>query len=79
MFLKFEIGAHVAKRKASASLRLPNKRGVVVGFVEKPNKNGARRFFYVVKCEHSDRCEEWSPGVTFLVSDETASPVAFCS
>ena len=77
MNLKFPIGSHVFKKKPCASLRAPNLRGTVVGFVEKPNRKGARTYFYVVKLDGSGALQEWQPGITCLVGDKTASPTAF--
>jgi hypothetical protein len=77
MKTKFKIGDVVAKKKPSAGLELPNKKGTIVDFVEKTNRNGVKSLFYVVQCENTGKREEWSPGITFLSSDETASRVAF--
>lgn len=77
MKTKFKVGDVVAKKKPSANLELPNKKGTIVGFVTKTNKNGVKSLFYVVECENTGKREEWAPGITFLSSDETASRVAF--
>jgi hypothetical protein len=77
MKTKFKIGDVVAKKKPSAGLELPNKKGTVVDFVTKTNKNGIKSLFYVVQCDNTGKREEWAPGITFLSSDETASRVAF--
>ena len=77
MKTKFKIGDVVAKKKPSAGLELPNKKGTVVDFVTKTNKNGVKSLFYVVQCDNTGKREEWAPGITFLSSDETASRVAF--
>ena len=77
MKTKFKIGDVVAKKKPSAGLELPNKKGTVVDFVTRTNKNGVKSLFYLVECENTGKREEWAPGITFLSSDETASRVAF--
>jgi hypothetical protein len=77
MNLKFSVGSRVFKKKPCASLKAPNRRGTIVGFVEKPNKNGARTYFYVVQLDNSDHTQDWPPGITCLIDDQTASPVAF--
>ena len=77
MNLKFAIGDRVFKKKPCASLRAPNWSGTVVDFVEKPNRNGARTYFYVVKVDKTQKLQEWAPGITCLLSDQEASKVAF--
>lgn len=77
MRLKFSIGDRVFKKKPCSSLHAPNWSGTIVDFIEKPNRNGARTYFYVVKVDKTQRLQEWAPGVTCLISDENASRVAF--
>ncbi len=77
MNLKFSVGDRVFKKKPSASLSAPNRRGTIIGFVERPNRNGARTYFYVVKLDDSEITQERPPGITCLISDKNASLVAF--
>jgi len=78
MNLKFSIGTRVFKKKPCASLKAPNRCGTIIGFVEKPNRNGARTYFYLVQLDNSSNTQEWAPGITCLIDDTEASPVAFC-
>jgi len=77
MNLKFSVGTRVFKKKPCASLKAPNRRGTIVGFVEKPNRKGARTYYYLVQLDDSETTQEWAPGVTCLIGDPTASSVAF--
>lgn len=77
MNLKFSIGDRVFKKKPCASLRAPNRTGTIIGFVEKPNRNGARTYFYVVQLDGSTQTQDWQPGITCLLTDNEASRVAF--
>jgi hypothetical protein len=53
MNLKFSVGTRVFKKKPCSSLKAPNRKGTIIGFIEKPNKNGARTYFYVVQLDGS--------------------------
>lgn len=77
MNLKFPIGTRVFKKKPCASLKAPNRRGTIIDYVERPNRKGARTYFYLVKLDDSEATQEWAPGVTCLIGDPSASPVAF--
>ena len=75
---KFPIGTLVGKRKPSANLSLPNKRGVIVAYGERKTSNGAVRTTYVVETEHSKHREEWDPSVVYLIDGtEGTKNVAF--
>lgn len=75
---KFPIGTRVGKKKPSASLKLPNKRGVIVDYVEKANSRGAVRTLYVVEPDHSPHREEWDPSVVYLLEgNEEINNIAF--
>lgn len=77
MNLKFPIGTRVFKKKPCASLKAPNRCGTVIDYVERPNRKGAKTYFYLVELDGSAHTQEWAPGITCLLGDETASPVAF--
>lgn len=77
MNLKFPIGTRVFKKKPCASLKAPNRRGTIIDYVERPNRKGARTYFYLVELDGSKRTEEWAPGITCLIGDSDASLVAF--
>lgn len=75
---KFPIGTRVGKKKPSASLKLPNKRGVIVDYVQKANRSGAVRTLYVVEPDHSPHREEWDPSVVYLLEgNEGVNNIAF--
>jgi len=75
---KFPIGTRVGKRKPSANLSLPNKRGVIVDYVEKKNSKGAVRTWYVIEPDHSKHREEWDPSVVYLLDgNESKENIAF--
>jgi hypothetical protein len=77
MNMKFGIGTRVFKKKPCASLKAPCRKGTIIDFVEKPNRNGAKTYFYLVKLDGSEHTQEWAPGITCLLDDKSASPVAF--
>jgi hypothetical protein len=76
MNMKYPIGAHVGKKKASANLSLPNKHGVIIGYGEKKNSRGSLMRFYIVETTHAARPEEWPPSLTYSL-DDAADNVAF--
>jgi len=76
MSMKFPIGTHVGKKKASANLSLPNKHGVIIGYGEKKNARGSIARFYIVETTHSSRPEEWPPSLTYSL-DDARDNVAF--
>lgn len=77
MNLKFSIGTRVFKKKPCSSLKAPCRTGTIIDFVEKPNRNGAKTYFYLVQLDGSQHTQEWAPGITCLITDTSASPVAF--
>lgn len=62
--LKFPVGTKVGCKKVSATLRLPNKEGVVIEHGEKKNVKGHIQRFYVVRTTKG-RIEEWVPTLVY--------------
>lgn len=75
---KYKIGDRIGKKKPCASLKLPNKTGTVVGFVEKTNKRNAVRVLYVVELDGTKTHENWDPSVVYpLNTEEPKDRIAF--
>lgn len=69
--LKFPIGTKVGCKKVSASLRLPNKEGVVIGHGEKTNGKGAVMPFYIVQTT-KNKVEEWVPTLVYELGNRNS-------
>lgn len=76
--LRYEVGTRVGKKKVSASLRLPNRTGTIVGHGEKNTAAGAVAPFYLVKTDPHGKIEEWVPGIIYeLNTDDPQNRIAF--